>query len=336
LARSLTGSAEVILVASGVAADIFYGIPAITEECFSDELKKTAGTIIQISRGDYVTPGRINLIAQHGPHHILNLIKTDLKHVDAVICVSKFSRNQQREYGIGGEKLHVVPNGIDTSILKFKSQGRKPSSFIYAGHIRGYKGIAIMLRAFMDVYQNHPEASLHLYGENMAWTDADEGMDWLKEKNYLDRAGRIDWTRVSADCPGIHYRGEITQDELGAFFNCTANTICPSVIPETFGLVSLEAQACGCVPIYANHGGYPETIMRSTPRLSFIPCNYESLAKTMLKAIKENPDDARRSKIAREAANCTWDRTNAAIVSIIARARTRKKLFTDLRSIFKR
>jgi glycosyltransferase involved in cell wall biosynthesis len=330
------GSADVVLVASGVAADIFYGIPAITEECFSDELKETSDTIIQISRGDYVTPGRINLIAQHGPHHILNLIKTDLKHVDAVICVSKFSRNQQREYGINGGKLHVVPNGIDTSIFKLKSQGRKPTSFIFAGHIRGYKGIAIMLWAFMDVYQNHPETTLHLYGENTAWTDAEEGMDWLKERNYLDGAGRIDWTRVSADCPAIQYGGEVTQEELAALFNGTAFVICPSVIPETFGLVSLEAQACGCVPIYANHGGYPETIMSITPRFAFEPGNYKALARTMLKAILENPGAARRSKIATEAANCTWDRTNKAIVSIIDRAETRRYILRKLVSFFKR
>jgi len=330
------GSAEVILVASGVSANIFYGIPAITEECFSDKLKKADGTIIQISRGDYVTPGRINVIAQHGPHHILGLNKAYLKHVDAVICVSKFSRNQQRGFGISGRKIDVVPNGIDAAIFNFNSNNPQLASFIYAGHIRGYKGIAIMLRAFMEVHQNHPEASLNLYGENMTWADNEEGVDWLKERNYLDRAGRIAWNRVSADCSAIQYGGEVTQEELAALFNGIAFVICPSVIPETFGLVSLEAQACGCVPIYANHGGYPETIISITPRFAFEPANHTVLAQTMLKAIQENPDAARRSKIAEEAANCTWDRTNKAIASIIDRAETRRSILRKLVSFFKR
>jgi len=329
-------SAEVILVASGVAADFFYGIPAITEECFSDKLKDSAGTIIQISRGDCVVPGRINVIAQHGPHHILGLNKAVLKHVDAVICVSKFNRNQQRGFGIPGRKIDVVPNGIDAAIFNLNSNNRQLASFIYAGHIRGYKGIAMMLRAFMEVHQNHPEASLNLYGENITWADNEEGVDWLKESNYLDLSGRIAWNRISADCPAIQYGGEVKQEELAALFNGTAFVICPSVIPETFGLVSLEAQACGCVPIYATHGGYPETIMSITPRFAFEPGNYKALARTMLKSIQENPGVTRRSKIAEEAANCTWDRTNKVIVSIIDRAEKRRSILRKLVSFFKR
>ena len=323
-------------MAEGSHSPLFHGIPVLTESAFSFRKYDCGDIFVHISRGDHVLAGHVNVISQHGPHHILRLDQADLKNVDAVICVSKFSRAQQIGYGIPRKILHVVPNGIDTSIFKFRSKDRQSASFIFAGHIRGYKGVSILIRAFMEVHQKLPKASLYLYGENMAWSDADEGMGWLSERNYLDPTGLIDWSRVSSDCPGIHYGGEVNQEELSSLFNLSSFVICPSVIPETFGLVSLESQACGCVPIYANHGGYPETIMKSSPRFAFDPGNYKALTQTMLKAIHEDPNATLRSKIAEESANCTWDRTNRTISSIIIRADRRRMLLRKLSSFFKR
>lgn len=323
-------------MAEGSHSPLFHGIPVLTESEFSFRKYDYGDVFVQISRGDHVVAGHVNVILQHGPHHILRLDQADLKNVDAVICVSKFSRNQQIGYGIPRKILHVLPNGIDTSIFKFRSKDRQPATFIFAGHIRGYKGVSILIRAFMEVHYHHAESSLHLYGENMAWTDADEGMSWLRERNYLDPAGLIDWSRISSDCPGIHYGGEVNQEELSSRFNRSAFVICPSVIPETFGLVSLEAQACGCIPIYANHGGYPETIMQSAPKLAFEPVNHRDLALTMLNALKMKPGLLRTKQVASEASRYTWDRTNAAITSIIDRVIKRKAFLMMLRSFFKK
>jgi len=330
LAKYLSPLRDVILVAEGVGFGSFCGIPAISEENFISDLMQGNNIILQISRGDYVKIGMCNVIAQHGPHHILGLKKTDLKYLDAVICVSKFSRKQQLEYGISRRKLRVVGNGIDTSIFSFRGENRDAASFIYAGHIIGYKGIALMLKAFMEVLQHHPEASLHLYGKNMEWNEKDNGERWLREREYLDENSRIDWSQVSKDCPSIQYGGEVAQEELSCLFNRTAFVICSSVIPETFGLVSLEAQACGCIPIYANQGGYSETIMQSTPSLTFEPGNHRSLVRTMRRALSESPDVSRRRKIAKAAAKYSWNRTNKKITSIIKLKERRKMIFKRL------
>jgi len=326
LAKYLSLSSDVILVAKTVSAGFFYGIPALSEKEFTSDRLKSTDILLQISRGDYVMNGVCNVIAQHGPHHILGLKGSELKLVDAVICVSKFSKKQQRGYGIPISKLRVVKNGIDTSVFSLTSEKRLTNSFIYAGHIISYKGIVVALRAFMEVFDHHPEASFHFYGRNMGWNKNDHGESWLRERGYLDEMSRIDWNRVSKDCPGINYGGEVTQDELSSLFNRTAFVICCSVIPETFGLVSLEAQACGCIPIIANHGGYPETIMHLTPKFIFEPGNHRSLAVTMLQAISKNPDVLGRSKMAKTASEFSWNKTNSQITSIVKHIERRKKI----------
>jgi hypothetical protein len=52
---------------------------------------------------------------------------------------------------------------------------------------------------------------------------------------------------------------ELSQMELSAKFRKTAIVIIPSAI-ESFSLVSIQAQACGCLPVANNCGGISETI----------------------------------------------------------------------------
>ncbi len=331
LAQFISRTTELVLVAEKIGSPSFFGITNVIEAGYAPKL---GHLLLHVSRGDHVTPGCFNVIVQHGPHHILGLKEINLKHVDAVICVSKFSAMQQLRYGIPRRKLQVVPNGIDKSVFWFKDEIRTSKSFIYAGHIRGYKGIVTMLRAFFEVLQIYPEATLEIYGENMVWSKADSGFDWLLDNDYLDVNLRIIWSRIIKDCPGIIFGGEVSQNTLSTQFNRNSFVVCASVIPETFGLVSLEAQACGCIPIYARHGGYPETIMRSAPKLTFEPGNHRDLALTMLNALKTKPDLVRNKQVASEASRYTWDRTNTAITSIIDRVIKRKAFLMRLKSFF--
>ncbi len=333
LAKHLSSRHEVTLVAEDSKNPHYMGLPVISEKEIAKELTHKPDITIQISRGDRLIPESVNVICQHGPHHILGLKNESIHLVSAVTCVSKFSLQQQVGNGIPRRLLHVVPNGIDGNASMERGMDRNENMFVYAGHIRGYKGIACLLQAFLRFTSGHPQAVLVLFGENMPWTQADHGFDWLLAMNFLDDSLRIDWGRVKQACPAIDYKGEVSQEELYRVFGVAGFVVCPSVIPETFGLVSLEAQSRGCIPLLANHGGFPETLVASCPRLFFHPGNDLALAELMARAVGNPVSTNCRERVAADTESRTWLRTNSKISILIDRIVQRKRWKKRLRSI---
>ncbi|TIW83304.1 MAG: glycosyltransferase family 4 protein, partial [Mesorhizobium sp.] len=58
----------------------------------------------------------------------------------------------------------------------------------------------------------------------------------------------------------IDYVGEITEDEKAEFLGNAAGLLFPIDWPEPFGLVAIEAMACGTPVIAWNNGALPEIV----------------------------------------------------------------------------
>jgi len=241
----------------------FLGMPDHEEVIRSMGRLAPIDILIAISRADVLLSGASQrcLIYHHNPYPIqghvpvwiLNLAKIP------VVCVSMHSRKRQIELGIHPDLIHVVPNAYDATT--FVPQGdvvRNPRAIVYAGHSNHYKGVDRAIRTFQKLKKLYPDAVLDVYGSGtLPWRvlepdDLDDA--WLENNNY------IKWESVERDCPGLHYQGEQSAGELAKAFRSASLLIMPVRADETFGIVSLEAQACGCIPVLPRQGGLPETI----------------------------------------------------------------------------
>jgi glycosyltransferase involved in cell wall biosynthesis len=76
----------------------------------------------------------------------------------------------------------------------------------------------------------------------------------------IDREYFEDRIRPLLQPPAVEYIGEISDSQKSEFLSGAICLLAPSAWPEPFGLVMIEAMACGCPVIAYNRGALPEII----------------------------------------------------------------------------
>ncbi len=198
--------------------------------------------------------------------------KVTLSHssdFDIVICLSELHKASLRERSFGDEKLITIPNFIDINIYSPKANSRKNHSIMFAGGLNPHKCIHILLDAFRLVRQQVKDTELHIYGDGQMWRGGDTYGNQLK----------------STKPEGAYFYGYVDNKDMPNIYSKHSLLCLPSIL-ESFGLVTVEAQACGCIPIVNNVGGVAATLIDGQTGLLYSPNTPEKLAETIIKAIK--------------------------------------------------
>jgi glycosyltransferase involved in cell wall biosynthesis len=77
----------------------------------------------------------------------------------------------------------------------------------------------------------------------------------------------------------VHFTGRLEHDDLPHLLPAFEALVMPSTFPESFGMVAVEAAACGVLPLSAAHSGMAEVTATLEPALdgslrellSFVP-----------------------------------------------------------------
>jgi len=127
----------------------------------------------------------------------------------------------------------VVPHGIDTDLFTPVSNGKEETSCLfYAGQLIEEKGLEI----------------------------ADQLAD--ETGHELKLAGPEPKTDFGRHLAAKHiYLGELSASQLAKEYSAAKALIFPTQYTETFGLVPVEAMACGCPVITTGLGGTGETVI---------------------------------------------------------------------------
>lgn len=178
------------------------------------------------------------------PFHAVRImkLKRTLKLANKILSVKPKELDiLDKVFGLR-KKSVFIPNGIDPKIFKrIKSINKKKNSLIFVGIFHPIKNLPYLIRAFDVVKKKIPNATLTIVGR---------GADKEKAKRVQKELG----------VKRIKFVGYIEDPKkLSRFYNEHEIFVLPS-IKESFSIVSLEAMACGTVPIVTENVGIADVL----------------------------------------------------------------------------
>ncbi|MBN2007924.1 glycosyltransferase family 4 protein [candidate division KSB1 bacterium] len=231
-------------------------------------------------------------------NHILNahVAKRDWFHqqiykkVDAAIVLSDLGKQFfQQTTGFPDDKIHVIPNGIDVDHFIAASAKRETMrqqlqlnkediALLVLGRIDPLKGQMEFIRSLPDVVQAHPHVKAIVVGEPTKG-------EWEDYHNQLKQAV-IDLNLSDV----VTFAG--FQSDVAPYYAAADIFVMPSY-RETFGLVLLEAMACGTAVIATDDGAPPEILKHGEYGKLVPPKSSAAITRAILEFI-EQPDMRQR------------------------------------------
>ena len=188
----------------------------------------------------------------------------------ATIANSKYTaKNISEKYNIKIEDIDIIPRGvncidydIDNSskelINKTKSEwnnNSKKKIILLPARYTEWKGHTLAIKALSELKKKNKKLDLTLVfignkNENKKYV--------LKLEKLAKKIGVYEDLKILG-----HF------DNMPLAYHASDIALYPSVKPEPFGRVPIEAQAAGCMIIASNHGGVKETILDGNERTGF-------------------------------------------------------------------
>jgi glycosyltransferase involved in cell wall biosynthesis len=208
-----------------------------------------------------------------------------VRKTPAVIAISRqVAADTSELYDVPREKIRLIMNGFDesifhtmvldrTTVLHEFGIGEPPRALImFVGKLTKFKGIDVLLDAAAIYEAALPGVMTLIIGEG-------ELHDQLRL-----RAADLHLKQV-------HFLGQQPQSEIARLLNVADLSIVPSRV-EPFGLVAVEALACGTPVVATNAGGLPDFINQDVGWLVEVD-DPDGLAQAVIEAVQS---DARSKK----------------------------------------
>jgi N-acetyl-alpha-D-glucosaminyl L-malate synthase BshA len=221
-----------------------------------------------------------------------NITRYAIERSDAVTAVSNSLKTDTEEkLGIPPGKIQTIYNFVNTSHFNPHLEGIKLSHcqnrlmILHVSNLRPVKAPLDVIRIFHGIQQRLDlELGLCVFGDGPLRSQME---DLARELGILEK---------------VNFMGVF--DNLGAIFKSASLLLLPSR-QESFGLVALEALACG-VPVVASRvGGLPEVIEDGQNSFLF---EFNNLNEAIEKSVRVLTDEKLRSKISAEGIKTTTEK----------------------------
>lgn len=222
--------------------------------------------------------------------------RTAYQNADGVVAVSQAMRTDVHQlYGVPDERIRVIHNGIDPdqyrptqdrAVLQRHGIAADTPYVLFVGRITRQKGIIHLVRAIQYL---RPGVQVVLCAGAPDTEDIGREM-----------AEKVEQARHATANP-IHWIAQVLpKEEIIPLYAQAALFVCPSVY-EPFGIINLEAMACGTPVVASAVGGIKEVVVPGETGLlvpleargptDFEPRDPEKFARDLADAINRLLDD---------------------------------------------
>jgi glycogen synthase len=178
-----------------------------------------------------------------------------------VICVSRAIATQF------DNRATVIGNPYSDALFRIIPAERRSNDLFFVGNLGVVKGVDILLRALSLLVKRRVPATLTIVGD---------GPEEARLKALSEELGLS---------PFVRFLGALRGEDLAREYNRHTVSAVPSQWLEPFGVVALEAIACGCIVVGSNGGGLADAI--GPVGLTFPNGNVDALADALQSALKE-------------------------------------------------
>ncbi len=177
-----------------------------------------------------------------------------IKKFDACFAISSFLKNNLIDYN---KKVFVVPNIVD--IKKFSKLKNNDNEFIlYIGDYKISKGPHVLLEALKGT--NH---KAEFYGEGPL-------------KKYL----------LKYKTKNVKIHDKVSYNKILNLYENASIIVFPSIWPEPFGRIAIEAMAAGKPIIASNIGGIKDIVDNNKNGIMVMPGNFIELKKAIVRLME--------------------------------------------------
>ena len=257
----------------------------------------------------------------YGPEFIMHklwfpLMKLILKNATKIITISDFAKTKLIEQNILHSKIAVFTPGVNTvrfnpnlnaeKILKRHNLYNK-IVLLTASRLYTNKGIDKMINLMPEISRKYPNAVYIIVGKG-------------REERYLKKLA------AERSKENIIFVGEVSDETLPLYYaSCDVFILLTREVPskgfvEGFGIVFLEANACGKPVIAGRAGGSPEAVEDKITGLVVDPLNDKEILSSIEKLLE---DRNLREKLGsngriRAENEFSWDRKRKQFIDIIS------------------
>ncbi|QYM80341.1 glycosyltransferase family 4 protein [Horticoccus luteus] len=190
------------------------------------------------------------------------LLKLALLPAARSICVSQALARQLPVSAV------VIPNACDARHFRAAAPGPRSLDLIFVGRLVPDKGVDLLLRALHRLHRRGSTPSLTIVGAGP------------EETSLRALAAELGLARVT-------FAGALPAAAVADAFRAHRVAVIPSRWQEPFGVVVLEALACGCRVVAAATGGLPEAV--GACGVTFPNGDIGALAAALSAALADSP-----------------------------------------------